>query len=165
MDTASGVRRRVLAVLLAAAVTALLVSCASVPSSRSTPIGTATPAPVSALTWGSGSQTGSLRVDAPGPVTVTYKRITLRPGASTGKHCHDGELVAVVKKGTLTHYAPIYPSGVHRYHAGQSLVEGPGYVHEGRNEGTTDVVLLVTYIIPKGKPLAETDLSHCDAQR
>lgn len=32
-----------------------------------------------------------------------------------------------------------------------------------RNEGDVNVALWVTYIIPEGKPLAETDLSHCDA--
>jgi quercetin dioxygenase-like cupin family protein len=68
-----------------------------------------------------------------------------------------------VEKGRLTHYAPIYPGGVHVYSAGDTIVEGPHYVHEGKNEGTEDVVLLVTYVIAQGKPLAETDLSQCAA--
>lgn len=64
--------------------------------------------------------------------------------------------------GELTHYANTYPDGVHVYRAGDSIVEGSGSSHEGRNEGEDDVVLWVTYLIPEGKPLAETDLDNCD---
>lgn len=39
---------------------------------------------------------------------------------------------------------------------------GAGYVHEGVNEGDEDVVLLVTYVIEEGMPLAQTDLALCD---
>ncbi|MCU1476421.1 MAG: hypothetical protein JWQ64_1114 [Subtercola sp.] len=124
----------------------------------------ASPGPVSVDELGAGSQDAGVDVEVPGPVTVTFRTITLEPGAGTGKHCHYGELIAVVKSGTFTHYAPMYPGGVHVYEAGSSLVEGPGYVHEGKNEGTVPVVLDVTYIIPKGDVLAETDLSHCDPQ-
>ncbi|MFT4049311.1 MAG: cupin domain-containing protein [Solirubrobacterales bacterium] len=111
----------------------------------------------------SGNQSASLAAKVKGPVNVTFRKITIPPGAGTGKHCHDGNLIAVVKQGTLTHYAPIYPSGVHEYHAGDSIFEGSGYVHEGKNLGKEKVVLYVTYVTPKGDPLAETDLSHCDA--
>ena len=45
---------------------------------------------------------------------------------------------------------------------GESIVEGAGYVHEGRNEGEADVVLWVTYVVPDGEPLAETDLALCE---
>jgi quercetin dioxygenase-like cupin family protein len=69
----------------------------------------------------------------------------------------------VVDKGTLTHYAPIYASGVHKYNKGDSIFEGSGYVHEGKNEGDEDVVLIVTYVTPEGDPLAETDLKHCES--
>ena len=95
-------------------------------------------------------------------VGVTFREITLKPGASTGEHCHHWQLVGVVHEGTLTHYADIYPDGVHEYKTGDSLIEGAGYKHEGKNEGEEDVVLWVTYIIPEGEPLAETDLSRCD---
>lgn len=95
-------------------------------------------------------------------VGVTFREITIAPGASTGKHCHYGQLIAAVKEGTLTHYADIYPGGVHVYETGDSIIEGAGYPHEGRNEGDEDVVLWVTYVIPEGKPLAEPDLSNCD---
>ncbi len=113
---------------------------------------------------GKGEQDAAVDVEVAGPTQVAFRRITIHPGAGTGKHCHDGQLIAVVEQGEFTHYAPIYPGGVHVYHAGDSIVEGAHYVHEGKNEGTEDVVLLVTYVIPDGDPLAETDLTHCDPE-
>ena len=95
-------------------------------------------------------------------VGVTFREITIAPGAGTGEHCHHGQLIAAVKQGTLTHYAPTHPGGVHEYEEGDAIIEGAGYVHEGINEGDVDVVLWVTYVIPEGEPLAETELSKCD---
>ena len=143
-----------LAVMVALTSTVALAGCAS------------SDAPLSAIDLAVGELDAPVNVSVDGGadgVGVTFKEITMRPGASTGVHCHYGQLDAVVKEGTLTHYAAMYPGGVHEYHAGDAIIEGAGYKHEGRNEGTTNVVLWVTYIIPEGKPLAETDLSHCDA--
>jgi quercetin dioxygenase-like cupin family protein len=148
---------------------ALALSACSSPTPESTPVlSSATPtvkasaAPVVVDELGKGLQPSAVDVDVPGPTQVVFRKITIKPGAGTGLHCHDGQLIAVVEKGVFTHYAPVYPGGVHTYVAGDSLVEGAGYVHQGKNLGTTDVVLLVTYIIPQGDPLAETDLSKCD---
>jgi quercetin dioxygenase-like cupin family protein len=131
--------------------------------SSATPTATASAAPVVVDELGKGLQPSAIDVDVPGPAQVVFRKITIKPGAGTGLHCHDGQLIAVVEKGVFTHYAPVYPSGVHTYVAGDSVIEGAGYVHQGKNLGTTDVVLLVTYIIPQGDPLAETDLSKCDS--
>jgi quercetin dioxygenase-like cupin family protein len=146
-----------------AALLVLLSGCAAAaPSTAGTP--NPTVAPVTAVDLASGLQDGSVDVDVTGPTQVVVKEITLAPGAGTGLHCHDGQLIAVVESGVFTHYAPIYPTGVHVYTAGDSLVEGAHYVHQGKNEGTVPVVLTVTYVIPQGDPLAETDLSKCDPQ-
>jgi quercetin dioxygenase-like cupin family protein len=120
-------------------------------------------APVVVEELATGSDPSAVDVEVAGPAQVVFRRITIHPGGGTGLHCHDGQLLAVVEKGTLTHYAPVYPGGVHVYTAGDTIVEGPHYVHQGKNEGTEDVVLLVTYVIAQGKPLAETDLSQCAA--
>lgn len=108
-----------------------------------------------------GRQDKPVRVEVEAPNQVNVREITLPPGATTGKHCHHGQLIGVVKAGTLTHYAPVYPGGVHTYTGGDAITEGSGYIHEGRNEGSTDVVLWVTYVTPEGKPLAETNLDNC----
>ncbi|WP_455409974.1 cupin domain-containing protein [Streptomyces hiroshimensis] len=109
-----------------------------------------------------GTQTGPVKVSVSGPLQVLFREITIPPGGTTGKHCHHGQLVGVVKSGTLTHYAPVYPGGVHVYRTGDSITEGRGYVHEGRNEGSDPLVLWATYMTPEGKPPAETDLDKCD---
>lgn len=120
--------------------------------------------PVLAVDIVQGLQPGpvDVQVDGEEGVSVTFREITIEPGSSTGEHCHHGQLIAVVKQGVFTHYADIYPDGVRIYRAGAALVEGAGYRHEGRNEGMEDVVLLVTYVTPAGKPLSETDMAECE---
>lgn len=157
------------AIALALVLGVALTSCAASPSPVSAQSPSAspseTPAPVVAVDLAAGAQDAPVNVSVAGDegVTVTFREITIAPGAGTGEHCHYGQLIAVVQEGTLTHYADIYPGGVHVYETGDSIIEGAGYRHQGRNEGDEDVVLWVTYVIPEGKPLAETDLSHCDA--
>jgi len=117
---------------------------------------------VTAVDFSEGDLPAAVDIEVAGPVQVNHRLITIQPGAGTGLHCHYGNLIATVESGELTHYAPIYPGGVHVYRAGDAIVEGAGYVHEGKNEGTVDMVLRVTYVTPEGKPLAETDLANCD---
>lgn len=137
------------------------VTTATVTVSGPTPSPTTTAGPVVVEELATGTDPSVVAVDVAGPSQVVFRRITIAPGAGTGEHCHDGQLLAVVEKGTLTHYAPIYPGGVHVYQAGDTILEGAHYVHQGKNEGTQDVVLLVTYVIAQGKPLAQTDLTQC----
>ncbi|WP_214465866.1 hypothetical protein [Microbacterium flavescens] len=166
MKSPSRAPRNVAALVIAFAALALAgcvgVSTTGIESTRSaTP-----PAPVEAVDLATGETEEDVDVTvAAGAdgVGVTFREITIAPGAGTGEHCHDGQLIAVVKHGTLTHYAPTHPGGVRAYEEGEAIIEGPGYVHEGVNEGDVDVVLWVTYIIPEGDPLAETDLDQCEA--
>jgi quercetin dioxygenase-like cupin family protein len=82
--------------------------------------------------------------------------VIIAPGGSTGWHWHDGELVGVVKQGTLTHNASdCSVDGV--YNAGDAVVEpsGADHVHIGRNLGTITTILQVIYVNPLGRPLAE----------
>lgn len=122
-------------------------------------------APVSAVDLAAGEVDDGVVVDVPDAgegVGVTFREITIAPGAGTGVHCHHGQLIAVVQAGALTHYADTHPGGVRVYAAGEAIIEGAGYPHEGVNEGEVPVVLWVTYVIPEGEPLAETDLTRCD---
>ena len=154
---------RPFALLLAASL--LLVGCTQPPDTPApSPEATETPAPVTAVELATGEDEDGVNVAVDGASQVVFRQITLQPGAGTGEHCHAGQLIAVVEQGTLTHYAPTYPTGVHVYEAGDTIVEGAGYAHQGINEGTEDVVLLVTYIISDGEPLAQTDLTKCDSE-
>jgi quercetin dioxygenase-like cupin family protein len=145
-------------------VVALVVILSGCSAPAPTPQPSASTAPVTAVDLAAGTQEDGVDVEVAGPTQVAFREITLKPGGGTGPHCHYGQLIAVVEAGVFTHYAPIYPTGSHVYTAGDSLVEGAGYVHEGKNEGTEDVVLTVTYVIPEGEPLAETDLANCDPE-
>lgn len=151
-----------LAKVLPVVALAVILSGCSAPAPDPQP--SASTAHVTAVDLAAGTQTSGVDVEVAGPTQVAFREITLRPGGGTGLHCHYGQLIAVVEEGVFTHYAPIYPTGSHVYEAGDSLVEGAGYVHEGKNEGTEDVVLTVTYVIPEGEPLAETDLANCDPE-
>lgn len=96
-------------------------------------------------------------------VSVTFREITIEPGASTGEHCHHGSLIAVVKQGELTHYSDGHPGGSRIYRVGDSNIEEAGSIYESRNHGTEDVVLMATYVTQVGKELLETDLTKCEA--
>ncbi|MBM7786869.1 cupin domain-containing protein [Tenggerimyces flavus] len=90
-----------------------------------------------------------------GTTDVVVREITIQPGGSTGWHYHDGQLIAVVKQGTLTRTMDDCSTEVTP--AGESFVEprGRNHVHIGRNLGTEPVILMVTYVLPDGKPLSQ----------
>lgn len=95
-------------------------------------------------------------------VAVSVREIVIEPGVSTGQHCHHGQLISVIRRGELTHYAEVHPSGERVYRAGESIIAGSGHVHEVRNTGTEDVVLTVTYVMPSGTPPTEMNLAVCE---
>ncbi len=83
------------------------------------------------------------------------REITIAPGGTTGWHYHPGQVFGVIREGTLSHYdSDCSVDGV--YNPGDAISErsGTGYVHEGRNEGSTPLVMWVLYIDPAGSPLA-----------
>lgn len=80
-------------------------------------------------------------------------RITVAPGGGTGWHYHPGEVFGFISAGTMTHYdGGCTVDAV--YHAGAPVKEGvgPGFVHNGRNEGLVPLVMEVVYINPVGAP-------------
>lgn len=80
-------------------------------------------------------------------------RITVAPGGGTGWHYHPGEVFGFISEGTMTHYDggctvdAVYDTG-----APVKEGEGPGFVHNGRNEASTPLVMEVVYINPVGAP-------------
>ena len=102
-----------------------------------------------------GTSPDGIVVSSRGPTDVTVHEITIAPGSSTGWHYHDGQLIAVVKSGTLTRTMNDCSTEVTP--AGGSFVEPAGryHTHIGRNLGTEPVVLLVTYVLPAGQQLSQ----------
>ncbi|MEI6254585.1 MAG: cupin domain-containing protein, partial [Mycobacteriaceae bacterium] len=80
-------------------------------------------------------------------------KITVAPGGGTGWHYHPGEVFGFISEGTMTHYdGGCTVDAV--YDTGAPVKEGvgPGFVHNGRNEGSTPLVMEVVYINPVGAP-------------
>ncbi|MEK8142623.1 cupin domain-containing protein [Streptomyces sp. M10(2022)] len=111
---------------------------------------------VSGTVVAEGASEGKLKVKTPkGPTDVTFRTITVEPGGSTGWHTHRGQLIAVVKSGTLTR--TLSDCSVEATSAGTSFIEPSGARHQhiGRNLGTEPVVLWVTYLLPEGSELSD----------
>jgi quercetin dioxygenase-like cupin family protein len=107
---------------------------------------------VSSNTLAEGASPDGIAVDNRGTTAVSVREITIAPGGSTGWHYHDGQLLAVVKSGTLTR--TLHDCSTEVTSAGASFVEPAGQdrPHIGENRGATPVVLLVTYVLPAGQP-------------
>jgi len=118
--------------------------------------GNATPGSgVSATVIASGTSADTLKLDhTDGATDVVVREITIQPGGTTGWHYHPGQLIAVVKQGTLTREMDDCTTVTSQ--AGDVVLEEAGthHVHTGRNLGTVPVILDVTYLVPHGSPLA-----------
>jgi quercetin dioxygenase-like cupin family protein len=109
-----------------------------------------------------GTSAGTLKIKAKGRTDVIVRSITIAPGGTTGWHYHPGQLIAVVKSGTLTR--TLQDCSVEVSPTGTSFVEPAGSrrVHVGRNLGTEPVELYVTYLVPEGSPLSvDADAPTC----
>jgi len=78
-------------------------------------------------------------------------RTELAPGARERKHTHPGDFFAYVLEGTITLHQEGEPSAQRR--VGEAFFVPAGRVHSASNEGTTPVMLLVSFFVEKGKPL------------
>jgi hypothetical protein len=98
-----------------------------------------------------------IKLREPGDVIV--QDVTIAPGGVTGWHSHPGPAVVIVKSGSLTLYDADDPTCTGATYGpepgsavGAAFVdEGYGHVHIGRNEGSTNTQLYVTYLdVPEG---------------
>jgi len=74
------------------------------------------------------------------------------PGGMAGKHTHPGEELGYVVEGTLELLIDGQPSKTLK--AGEVFFVPAGIVHDGRNVGGGKAVVLATYIVETGKPVA-----------
>jgi quercetin dioxygenase-like cupin family protein len=103
-----------------------------------------------------GTLDGHLKIKQRKSGDVAVQQVIVAPGGSTGWHTHLGPAVVIVKSGSFT----LYDGDDRRcrgttYPAGKVFVdEGFGHVHIGRNEGSTNTELYVTYFgVPAGQPV------------
>ncbi|MCX4822318.1 cupin domain-containing protein [Streptomyces sp. NBC_01142] len=127
-----------------------LAALATVPSAANATPGTG----VSGTVLAQGVSEGTLKLKAKGRTDVVVRTVTIQPGGSTGWHHHPGQVLAVVKSGTLSR--TLDDCSVEVNAAGTSFVEpaGPRHRHNGRSVGSEPVVLYVTYLLPQGSPLS-----------
>src|SRR5438128_378064 len=81
----------------------------------------------------------------------SIRQNTIAPGGTFGWHSHPGPSLVIVKSGTATFYMGDDPTCTpHVVTAGSGFVDGGGDVHVVRNEGTVDLVTIVTSLVPAG---------------
>jgi quercetin dioxygenase-like cupin family protein len=79
-------------------------------------------------------------------------RAEFEPGGAIGRHTHPGEELSVVLSGTLLLEVDGQPSKTIK--AGESFFIPAGVIHAGKNTGKGKAVVLATYVVEKGKPVA-----------
>lgn len=94
------------------------------------------------------TETGNVQSDVAKTALIKY---TVAPGGVFGWHQHGGPLWAMVASGTLTFYHGDDPScsGV-EYPAGTTFMDPGDHTHNAINEGTENVVVYVTFMLPEG---------------
>jgi quercetin dioxygenase-like cupin family protein len=107
------------------------------------------------LAAGDKIKTDQLKLDVRDDLDVVTQTITIAPGGHTGWHSHPGPVFVTITAGTMTFYDGDDPACTPvEYAAGDAFIdEGVGHVHIARNEGTTNLVLYATYLLPVGAPL------------
>ena len=85
-----------------------------------------------------------------GPATVTVRQLTIFPGEILTWHHHPGRAYNVITSGTLT--AEDGCGGEETLTAGQAFEEVSGRIHRAKNLGAENVVVINTFIVPKGMP-------------
>jgi len=83
---------------------------------------------------------------------VVQARVEFEPGAVVGRHTHPGEEISVVLEGQLLLEVDGQPARTIK--AGEAFLVPANTIHAGRNNGTGKGVVLATYVVDKGKPVA-----------
>jgi quercetin dioxygenase-like cupin family protein len=89
-----------------------------------------------------------------GPVNVSTRMLTLKPGDKLPWHYHPGYAFNVVKSGTLT--VEDGCGGRKTLSAGEGFEAADGRVHRGANLSDRDTIVYDNFIIPQGKPTTVT---------
>ena len=81
-----------------------------------------------------------------------FVHYTIVPGGHTGWHSHPGICLVTVKAGQATEYHGDDPLSPHDYPAGTGFAEEAGEVHLVRNEGDSNLELIVLHLVPFAAP-------------
>jgi quercetin dioxygenase-like cupin family protein len=90
-----------------------------------------------------------LRTKGQTDVAVVENRVA--PGGSFGWHSHPGPSIILVKQGTITFYRADDPTCTPQvYRQGDAFIDQGTDVHIGINNGTEELVVIVTRLLPDG---------------
>jgi quercetin dioxygenase-like cupin family protein len=85
------------------------------------------------------------------PYEVAQAVLDFAPGARIPPHTHPGPVSVTVLDGAIT----LRTQGTEKTHqVGETFIEVPGVVFQATNAGSTPATVMVTYLVPKGAPLA-----------
>jgi quercetin dioxygenase-like cupin family protein len=91
------------------------------------------------------------RINTKGSSDLEVLEVKIAPGGTFGWHSHPGPSLVIVKSGTATFYLADDPSCTpHVVPAGSGFVDTGGDVHTVRNEGSVELVNIVSSLIPAG---------------
>ena len=105
-----------------------------------------------------------VKLDTKGPSTLAVSENRVAPGGNFGWHSHPGPSLVIVKSGTSTFYRGDDPDCTPEVHpAGTAYIDPGGVVHTARNEGGTELVLLVVRLVPVGaaQRIDEANPGYC----
>jgi quercetin dioxygenase-like cupin family protein len=92
-----------------------------------------------------------VEISAPGREAITARAEFATVGASVGRHTHFGEEIGYVDEGAVS----VEIDGTTRMvKAGEAFLIPNGKPHNATNAGPGKAVLVITYVVEKGKPLA-----------
>ena len=101
-----------------------------------------------------------------GAVDVVAQTITYVPGGYSGWHTHPGVVLVVVESGSVTLQVGC---SIHTYTAGQSFTESGLTPIMARNLTTSNFIVRVTYVVPKGvlvrREVALENAPKCDQEQ
>jgi len=96
------------------------------------------------------SEVNKVKIDMKGFTDVYVVNYKFAPGGHSGWHSHPGACMVSVKSGTATEYHADDPTTPHVYPVGTGFVENVGHAHLVKNEGDTDLEVVVIHIVPAG---------------
>jgi quercetin dioxygenase-like cupin family protein len=109
-------------------------------------------------------QRWNVEIEVEGATDFVQQDLAIGPGGFSGWHSHPGPVLITVKSGTATWYSAENPTcAAIVYPAGSAFIEPAGVNHFVANQGTTNLELLDTYLVPKGMPTRQEQPqpSHC----
>ena len=87
------------------------------------------------------------------PQEAVFGTAELAPGSSIGKHFHHGVEMGYVAAGEIE--LMVEGEDPKRVRAGESYRIEAGKAHDARNTGAVPALAVATWVVDKGKPLAE----------